>query len=113
MEELRSILAQSWSNRKTPVAFGADILAYKTRANITSNSLSSRLCDVLLEQGSVGVSPSPLVLEYLKYAISIELVQSLHFFLRVNVYVDPAIPSQQSAFLGVITDFVVHIYAVF
>ncbi|EGG18595.1 hypothetical protein DFA_04089 [Cavenderia fasciculata] len=98
-----------WRSREDPLEWSIKILPLLNefeQYTIYDNHQNYILCEILIQQMHVGVSPSPLLVSYLRYAIATKMVFTTHLCDLLYQYAQPDRSKHFSAMLSVISDIV-------
>lgn len=119
--DLHSVTTTAWNARLSPNEWASDVIEWNKVAMQSCRVLSSSICgiyssiiyiwtilscyislnysaDLLLNQISIGPSPSPLLISYLQYGMITRLVHPLDFFTRLPSVVSPSRPVQLNSY---------------
>eukprot|EP01133_Synstelium_polycarpum_P010246 gene10246-11948_t len=95
---LQKVVVNAWRSRASP-------LQWSMRMMDIGNTLDGRVtCDVLLRQMFVGLSPSPLLVSYIRYALATQMIERNHFFHAAAEQATPSKPQHFSVVLAVMCD---------
>eukprot|EP01132_Coremiostelium_polycephalum_P003279 gene3279-4107_t len=111
-DKLKTIIIESWRQRLSPFQWSTKLSEYfntidSDNAENNNNDQSNRgeyLCEILLKQMYIGKIPSPLLVSYLRYAISFKHVDFIQFFISVAKYSSTSFTPQKSQHFSVILD---------
>jgi len=105
---LKSLIIDSWRQRLSPFEWSLKIdKSFHLKSEnklMKDDDIESELCDILLKQMYIGKIPSPLLVSYLRYAISIKLIGYTEFFQSVFKYSSPSKPQHFSVILDIVLD---------